>query len=224
MSLLGPPAVRCHRIARWSRGVWAITAYEDLVELGHLDAAGLQLLFELARQEAHRFPSLAPPEGWTADALWDLAHDFFVDRGARVTTMLLAQASDEASIGRLLRRSLRNYLIDQVRKTDLGALRRRLEELLSDDPAVERVRAGEPGAGWWRLAGTSAAPWGGRCQRGSWDPAGALVEQHTTKSDRRATIAARYRSCSTRGGRWMPGPQAIGRGVHAALSHCSGVG
>jgi len=94
--------------------------------------------------------------------LWDLAHDFFVDRGARVTTMLLAQASDEASIGRLLRRSLRNYLIDQVRKTDLGALRRRLEELLSDDPAVERVRAGEPGAGWWRLAGTSAAPWGGR--------------------------------------------------------------
>src|SRR6266498_4101026 len=124
MSLLGPPAVRCHRIARWSRGVWAITAYEDLVELGHLDAAGLQLLFELARQEAHRFPSLAPPEGWTADALWDLAHDFFVDRGARVTTMLLAQ--------------------------------------LSDDPAVERVRAGEPGAGWWRLAGTSAAPWGGR--------------------------------------------------------------
>src|SRR6266536_2285061 len=111
MSLLGPPAVRCHRIARWSRGVWAITAYEDLVELGHLDAAGLQLLFELARQEAHRFPSLAPPEGWTADALWDLAHDFFVDRGARVTTMLLAQASDEALIGRLLRRSLRNYLI-----------------------------------------------------------------------------------------------------------------
>src|SRR6266540_7464035 len=162
MSLLGPPAVRCHRIARWSRGVWAITAYEELVELGHLDAAGLQLLFELAWQEAHRFPSLAPPEGWTADALWDLAHDFFVDRGARVTTMLLAQASDEASIGRLLRRSLRNYLIDQVRKTDLGALRRRLEELLSDDPAVERVRAGEPGAGWWRLAGTSAAPWGGR--------------------------------------------------------------
>src|SRR6266545_3275777 len=188
MSLLGPPAVRCHRIARWSRGVWAITAYEELVELGHLDAAGLQLLFELARQEAHRFPSLAPPEGWTADALWDLAHDFFVDRGARVTTMLLAQASDEASMGRLLRRSLCNYLIDQVRKTDLGALRRRLEELLSDDPA------------------------------------GALVEQHTTKSDRRATIAARYRSCSTRGGRWMPGPQAIGRGVHAALSHCSGVG
>src|SRR6266536_6060737 len=107
MSLLGSPAVRCHRIARWSRGVWAITAYEELVELGHLDAAGLQLLFELARQEAHRFPSLAPREGWTADALWDLAHDFFVDRGARVTTMLLAQASDEASMGRLLRRSLR---------------------------------------------------------------------------------------------------------------------
>src|SRR6266508_3651750 len=71
----------------------------------------------------------------------------------------------------------------------------------------------------WPLRGL-----GGRCQRGSWDPAGALVEQHTTKSDRRATIAARYRSCGTRGGRWMPGPQAIGRGVHAALSHCSGVG
>jgi hypothetical protein len=101
-------------------GVWAITAYEELVELGRLDAAGLQLLFELARQEAHRFPSLAPREGWTADALWDLAHDFFVDRGARVTTMLLAQASDEASMGRLLRRSLRNYLIDQFARPTLG--------------------------------------------------------------------------------------------------------
>jgi hypothetical protein len=83
------------------------------------------------------FPEPGTARGWKADALWDLAHDFYVDRGARVTTMLAAQASDEASMRRLLRRSLRNYLIDRVRKTDLGALRQRLEELLRDDPAPE---------------------------------------------------------------------------------------
>jgi hypothetical protein len=53
--------------------------------------------------------------------------DFFTDRdrGARVTTMLLAQAGDGASMARLLRRSVRHHLIDRIRSSDLGALRRR---------------------------------------------------------------------------------------------------
>ena len=143
---------------------FAIAAYEEFVELGHFGAVGLRLLFELTREEVRRFPLLRPPGGWTSDAVWDVVHGFYVDRGPRVTVMLLAQAGDDASMARLLRRSLRNYLIDQVRKTDLGALRRRLEELLDGDPAVERVPTGEPGAGRWQLAGMAGVPWGGRIE------------------------------------------------------------
>jgi len=76
--------------------------------------------------------------------------------------MLAVQASDDVSAGRLLRRSIRHWLIDRVRKTGEGALRRRLEQVLAADDAFERVPAGEEGAGRWRLAGTEVAPWSGR--------------------------------------------------------------
>jgi hypothetical protein len=118
----------------------------------------------LTGEECERFPSLRPTQGWDADAVWDLVQDFFVDRGARVTTMLLAQAGDDASMGRLLRTSIRHYLIDQARRTEAGALRRRLEELLHEEPSIARVPDGQPGAGRWRLAGTTGPPWGGSLQ------------------------------------------------------------
>jgi len=74
--------------------------------------------------------------------------------------MLLAQAPDDEAVGRLLRRSLRNWLIDQVRQTDRGALRRRLERLISEDERFEAVPSGQPGAGRWRLTGSNGPPVG----------------------------------------------------------------
>jgi hypothetical protein len=153
------------RVLASSRGGDAsIGPHQELLDAGRFGPAVLGLLFKLMRQECRRFPELRPAQAWDSDAVWDLVQDFFADRGARVTTMLLAQAGDDASMARLLRRSIRYYLIDRVRGTDLGALRRRLEELLAEEPAFERVPQGEPGAGRWRQAGTTGEPWGGPLQ------------------------------------------------------------
>jgi hypothetical protein len=89
---------------------------------------------------------------------------FLADRALNVTAMLLAQAADEASMGRLLRRSVRHWLIDQARKTGAGALRRTVEKVLATTDAFEQVPSGEAGEGRWRLARTSAPPWAGRTE------------------------------------------------------------
>jgi hypothetical protein len=119
------------------------------------------LIFQFVREEAHRFPVLAPRSGWQDADLEDLCGGFLADRIQQVTVMLLAQAGDEESMGRLLRKSIRYWLIDQARKTAVGALRRSLEKVLAAEDAFEEVPAGEAGGGRWRLAGTSVRPWSG---------------------------------------------------------------
>lgn len=86
----------------------------------------------------------------------DLVGNFVVDRIEPVTAMLLAQAVDDDSMGRLLRISIKRWLIDQARQTAVGALRRRLEELLSAVEAFEQV----PGREAWSRP--MAADWIGR--------------------------------------------------------------
>jgi len=134
-----------------------MSPYAELHENGQFGAAGYKLLLELARQELRRFPGLRldPADD---DAVWDVAGDFLVERGQGMTTALLAEATDDEIFSKILRKSVRNWLIDQVRKTDLGALRRRLERLIGEDDQFEVVPDGQMGAGWWRLAGTEAEP------------------------------------------------------------------
>jgi hypothetical protein len=111
----------------------------------------------LMEEETRRFPALTPNGGWQMADIEDKTHDFFVERGARVTSSLLAQAIDDASIGKLLRRSIRNWLIDQARKTGVGSVRRALEKILTADDAFEEG----PPSGHWRLAGTFGDPFAG---------------------------------------------------------------
>jgi hypothetical protein len=139
-----------------------ISAFDELRGSGQFGVECLDLTRRLIREEARRFPSLAPAGGWRQDDLDDLAGDFLADRIIPVTTMLIVQASDDGSAGRLLRRSIRYWLIDRVRKTGEGALRRRLEQVLTADDTFERVPVGEEGGGRWRLAGTGVLPWSGR--------------------------------------------------------------
>lgn len=115
---------------------------------------GVALTQKLVREELARMLVLA---GRESD---DVVQDFFVDRLKSVTAMLMVQATDEASFGKLLRKSIRHWLIDQARKTGGGALRRSIEKILKDD-AFEQVPDGDPGAGRWRLSGTEGAPFGG---------------------------------------------------------------
>jgi hypothetical protein len=136
-----------------------MSPYAELHASGRFGEVGYSLLFRLARQELRRFPGLRRGTG-DDDVVWDVVGDFLDERGSGVTAMLLANASDDNSFSALLRTSLRHWLVDQVRKTDRGALRRRLERLVDEDDRFEVVPSGEPGAGWWRLAGTGAAPAG----------------------------------------------------------------
>jgi hypothetical protein len=139
-----------------------MSAFNELQASGQFGAACLNLTRRLMREEARKFPALARAGEWRQDDIDDLTGDFLADRILPVTTMLIAQASDDASAGRLLRRSIRHWLIDRVRRTGEGALRRRLEQVLASDDAFERAPAGAEGAGRWRLAGTGVAPWSGR--------------------------------------------------------------
>jgi len=119
------------------------------------------LLFQLVREEARRFPVLEPDSGWTEDDVWDCTQDFFAAQGSRVTAAVLTQTADVDSMGRYLRRSIRNFLVSEARKTPTGAVRRKIEDLLAVSPMFERVPTGAPGAGRWQLASAQWPPYAG---------------------------------------------------------------
>ncbi|MEU9546993.1 hypothetical protein [Streptomyces mirabilis] len=141
--------------------VAAISVFDELHDLGYFGPTCLSLINKLVREEVRRIPALSPSAGWQEADLEDLLYEFLADRLKPVTVNLLAQATDDDSVGRLLRVSIRHWLIDQARKTAVGALRRSLETVLSDSDTFEAVPLGEPGAGRWRLSGTAVQTWSG---------------------------------------------------------------
>lgn len=107
------------------------------------------------REEVRRFPALAHDKL----PLEDVVQDFLVERLKAVTVTLAAQAGNDASFARLLRRTIRNWLVDKARQTDIGHLRRSIEKVLAEVDLFEQVPVGQPGAGRWRLTGTTGDPW-----------------------------------------------------------------
>jgi hypothetical protein len=160
--------------------------YAELYANGQFGEASYNLLFELTRQELRLFPGLRPATA-DRDAVWDFVGDFLVDRGSGVTTMLLATASDDEGVIRLLRTSLRRWLVDQVRKTARGTLRRRLTRLISEDERFEVVPEGQVGADRWRLAGSAGLPTGpplAELRVAAWEVADVRVPPWTSEKRR----------------------------------------
>ncbi|GAA4023992.1 hypothetical protein GCM10022247_55520 [Allokutzneria multivorans] len=139
-----------------------MSAYDEIREHRRFGPLCLALTLRLLSEEVRRFPALTPEQGWQPAELEDLLGEFLVDRIKPVTANLLALATDEDSLGKLLRTSIRRWLVDRARTTAVGALRRALEKVLSTTSDFEQVPATEPGAGRWRLAGSGGAPWGGK--------------------------------------------------------------
>lgn len=135
-----------------------VSAFHELKETGEFGVLGLRLLGTLMTQELSRFPTLSRA---SADEPDDYVQEFFVDRGMGLTLALMLQASDDDSFARFTRRSIRNWLIDQVRKTALGSLYRQVESLLGADSCFQQVPNDQPGAGGWRMVGSTGGPWGG---------------------------------------------------------------
>ncbi|WP_152564103.1 hypothetical protein [Actinomadura welshii] len=121
----------------------------------------MRLVSRLFSEELRRFPVLTAGAGGRTVEQEDLLQEFLADRFKALTAALLAQASDEGSMGRLVRKSIKNWLIDQARKTGTGPLRRSLEGLLAQDAIFEKVPPGAEGAGRWRLAGSAGPPYSG---------------------------------------------------------------
>lgn len=120
------------------------------------------MLIKLVGEEVQRFPVLLTPgTSWTKDAVSEWTQEFFAAKGKAVTAAVLAQTADLDSMSRYLRRAIRHFLVDAARKTDLGAIRRKIEDLLAAAPDFAQVPPRTPGAGRWQLAGSPRPPFGG---------------------------------------------------------------
>ena len=120
----------------------------------------LVLLSQLLSQEARELPVLSTdtrdPEDWFPE--------FMADQNklkSFTASVVAAGKTDLETFGPYARASVRNWLIDQARKTDQGALRRQIESALQREAAFEQVPSGAPGAGQWRLTGRTGTTWAG---------------------------------------------------------------
>ena len=140
----------------------AARACDEVQALGRLDEACVELLCALMWEETRRFTVLRPPGGWDRDAVEDLVSEFFVEKVKKLTADLVTIGVTPQLVGKVMRRWIRNFLIDRARSTPLGRIRRKIEEdMLGQYPEFLRVPAGEAGAGRWYLVGQSSYPYGG---------------------------------------------------------------
>ncbi|MFC4943794.1 hypothetical protein [Pseudonocardia sp. GCM10023141] len=134
-----------------------MTISDELCELGHLGGATtMKMLTERWCSAIKPLFVLEPPGGWDEESAQDLLHDFLADRLEDLADALIAVGTDEEAVLKLTSRIMRHWLIDQARKTDAGAVRLRLEELLGSNS--EFVRLSDRPARWAlaRLTGTEA--------------------------------------------------------------------
>ncbi len=140
----------------------AARACEEVQTLGRLDEACVKLLCALMAEETRRFVVLRPPGGWARDEVESLVSEFFIRKGQSLTADLVTIGVTPEVVGKMMRRWIRNFLIDRARRTPLGRIRRKLEEdMLGQYPDFLQVPPGEEGAGRWFLAGQPSYPYGG---------------------------------------------------------------
>lgn len=143
-------------------------AYEHLAAHGRLDDDGAKLLYRCVRAVArvHNFPPPCGQTTWTTEAVVEAAHDFLTEeRGPARMVEITASASDDESLARLLQASVRNYLADVGRRTEVGRVVVRLKELVRCKGEFVSLAGGRVGlAGWLDADGglTVSSAWGGR--------------------------------------------------------------
>lgn len=142
-----------------------MSALRELHETGTLGTSGAQLLYDTVRGIA-RFRNFPPPPGhqmWDQAAVTEVAHTFMADaQTRRRLTAIATTAGDHTAVERLLEAAVHNFLRDEARRTDRGALMRRLRDVLEDSDAFVQVTDHQPGAGRWALrSADDPAPWAG---------------------------------------------------------------
>lgn len=134
-----------------------MTPREELLSTRRLGEAGARLLYETIRLvvRAYHFP---PPDNhahWEEHDIQAAAHEFLQgERGGRRLLDVAIRSVDERSFERHLAASVRNYLRDQARRTELGKLIVRIKSVLRREAEfVEIARSGE--ALWTTVNGPS---------------------------------------------------------------------
>jgi hypothetical protein len=124
-----------------------VTPFEEFSTSGEIGPATLALLYRTVRAVGSRY-SYPTPDGetvWTVDAVQQQAHDFLTGpRGLARITQLHVQATDDETFERLMHAAVRNQFRSDARRTILGKLIRRLNDVLSADPAFVHL----PGNLW----------------------------------------------------------------------------
>lgn len=129
-----------------------MNAADELLALG--DLSGVEtfaMLKRTFRSASKPFQSLAP-NGWSADQRDEVLQRFLADELKPLGDALLVAAQDgQDTVEKLTFRIMKAWLQDQARKNDFGAVRLRLEELLTD---ARYARSG-PRSHYWALAGAT---------------------------------------------------------------------
>ncbi|MGW7244272.1 hypothetical protein [Streptomyces sp. NPDC054804] len=158
-------------------------AYEELSQTGQLGTETFELLRRLVHQ-VRRSSGFPPPEGyeeWNDDAAYEVITAMLAREGAgqQFVTSCFALAADDASLERLFLTSIKNFLIDEAKKTPRGKLRRRIARLMGADASFHRTPGPPPrwalseppeGAVWqgdlddlvaeaWRVRGVGITRW-----------------------------------------------------------------
>ena len=102
-------------------------AYEELSQTGEPGPKTLELLLRMVHQ-VRRASGFPPPEGytlWSDDAAYDVITAMLTREGAgqKFVTACFALAISEATLERLFLASIKNFLIDEAKKTPRGKLR-----------------------------------------------------------------------------------------------------
>jgi|tagenome__1003787_1003787.scaffolds.fasta_scaffold20898505_1 hypothetical protein len=96
-----------------------MTITDELAELGHLGGrATTEMLIARWRSATQQFYVLEPPGGWNDETRLDLLHEFLCERLEDLTDALITVGADEEALLKRTSRIMKNWLIDQARKTD----------------------------------------------------------------------------------------------------------
>ncbi len=128
-------------------------AYEEFRQTGRLGPECAQLLYATVGAVArlHGYPPPSGQASWTAEDVQSVAHDFLTSTAAeRRLTQLFISAVDEPSFARLLGTAVLNQLRNDARRTMLGRLIRRLNDVMGDSSDFRAIH--RPGETWWTLA------------------------------------------------------------------------
>lgn len=118
-------------------------AYDELSQSGEIGVRTYHLLCERVQREVHRrgYPSSHPGRSWNDDDYAEVVHSLLVKK-PNLTLSLLA-AADQSALTALVTKIVRNFLIDQVKTSEIGKLSGRLETLMDADPRFYRNASGD---------------------------------------------------------------------------------